>query len=128
MLFRSLTIERNKQAGIGRLWRACGYSWKGLKSAWTEEQAFREEAVLAVVILPAALYIGRSGLERAALIAPLFLVLIVELLNSALEAIVDRGGLGKDRLAEMAKDMGSAAVMLSLALVLTVWILVLAAR
>jgi diacylglycerol kinase (ATP) len=84
--------------------------------------------VLAVVILPAALYIGRSGLERAALIAPLFLVLIVELLNSALEAIVDRGGLGKDRLAEMAKDMGSAAVMLSLALVLTVWILVLAAR
>ena len=84
--------------------------------------------MLAVVILPAALYIGRSGLERAALIAPLFLVLIVELLNSALEAIVDRGGLGKDRLAEMAKDMGSAAVMLSLALVLTVWILVLAAR
>jgi diacylglycerol kinase (ATP) len=84
--------------------------------------------VLAVVILPAALYIGRSGLERAALIAPLFLVLIVELLNSALEAIVDRGGLGKDRLAEMAKDMGSAAVMLSLALVLTVWILVLSAR
>ena len=84
--------------------------------------------MLAVVILPAALYIGRSGLERAALIAPLFLVLIVELLNSALEAIVDRGGLGKDRLAEMAKDMGSAAVMLSLALVLTVWILVLSAR
>jgi diacylglycerol kinase (ATP) len=84
--------------------------------------------VLAVVILPAALYIGHTGLERVALIAPLFLVLIVELLNSALEAIVDRGGLGKDRLAEMAKDMGSAAVMLSLALVLTVWILVLSAR
>jgi diacylglycerol kinase (ATP) len=123
-----LTIERNKQPGIGRLWRACGYSRQGLKSAWIEEQAFREEVVLAVVIVPAALHVGRSGLERAALIAPMFLVLIVELLNGALEAIVDRGGLAKDSLAAMAKDMGSAAVTLSLALLMTVWTLILSAR
>jgi diacylglycerol kinase (ATP) len=84
--------------------------------------------VLAVVAVPAAAYIGRGGLERAALIAPVFLLLIVELLNSALEAIVDRGGLAKDRLAAMAKDMGSAAVLLSLALLFTVWIVILSAR
>lgn len=84
--------------------------------------------MLSVVVVPVALHVGRSGLERAALIAPLFLVLIVELLNSALEAIVDRGGLERDRLAAMAKDMGSAAVLLSLALLLTVWILVLSTR
>jgi diacylglycerol kinase (ATP) len=80
------------------------------------------------VLVPTALYVGHSGLERAALIAPVILVLIVELLNSALEAIVDRGGLARDRLAAMAKDMGSAAVLLSLVLLLSVWVLVLTAR
>jgi diacylglycerol kinase (ATP) len=123
-----LTIERNKQQDFRRIWRACGYSWKGLKSAWVEERAFREELALAVVLIPVALYFGRSGLERAALIAPIILVLIVELLNSALEAIVDRGGLARDRLAAMAKDMGSAAVLLSLVLLFSVWVLILSAR
>ena len=123
-----MTIERNKQQDFRRIWRACGYSWKGLKSAWVEERAFREELALAVVLIPVALYFGRSGLERAALIAPIILVLIVELLNSALEAIVDRGGLARDRLAAMAKDMGSAAVMLSLLLLLSVWVLILLGR
>jgi diacylglycerol kinase (ATP) len=99
-----------------------------LRSAWVEERAFREEVALALVLVPAALHFGRSGLERAALIAPIFLVLIVELLNSALEAIVDRGGLARDRLAAMAKDMGSAAVLLSLVLLLSVWVLILTAR
>jgi diacylglycerol kinase (ATP) len=120
-----LTIERIKQRGFGRMARACAYSWQGLKAAWLEERAFREEIALAVVVIPAAFYFGRSGLERAALVAPMFLVLIVELLNSALEAMVDRGGLAKDRLAAMAKDMGSAAVMLSLGLLLVVWLLIL---
>jgi diacylglycerol kinase (ATP) len=123
-----LTIERNKQQDFRRLWRACGYSWQGLKAAWIEERAFREEVALAVVLVPAAVHYGHSGLERAALIAPVILVLIVELLNSALEAIVDRGGLVKDRLAAMAKDMGSAAVLLSLLLLLSVWVLILSAR
>jgi diacylglycerol kinase (ATP) len=120
-----LTIERIKQRGFGRMARACAYSWQGLKAAWLEERAFREEIALAVVVIPAAFYFGRSGLERAALVAPMFLVLIVELLNSALEAMVDRGGLAKDRLAAMTKDMGSAAVMLSLGLLLVVWLLIL---
>ncbi len=123
-----MTIERSKQQDFMRLFRACGYSWQGLRSAWREERAFREEVALAVVLIPSAFHFGRSGLERAALIAPIFLVLIVELLNSALEAIVDRGGLARDRLAAMAKDMGSAAVLLSLLLLFSVWVLILSAR
>lgn len=123
-----MTIARNKQQDFRRIWRACGYSWQGLKSAWIEERAFREEIALAVVLVPAALHFGRSGLERAALIAPMILVLIVELLNSALEAIVDRGGLARDRLAAMAKDMGSAAVLLSLLLLFSIWVLILSAK
>jgi diacylglycerol kinase (ATP) len=123
-----LTIERNKQQDFMRVFRAAGYSWQGLRSAWLEERAFREEVGLAVVLIPAACYLGRSSLERAALIAPIFLVLIVELLNSALEAIVDRGSLARDRLAAMAKDMGSAAVLLSLLLLLSVWVLILLGR
>jgi diacylglycerol kinase (ATP) len=99
-----------------------------VRSAWIEERAFREEIGLAVVILPAGLYVGRSGLERAALTAPMLLVLIVELLNSAIEALVDRGGLGRDNLAAMAKDMGSAAVLLSLGLLALVWVLVISDR
>jgi diacylglycerol kinase (ATP) len=123
-----LTIERTKQQDFMRIFRACRYSWQGLRSAWLEERAFREEVAFAVVLVPAACYFGRSGLERAALIAPIFLVLIVELLNSALEAIVDRGGLARDRLAANAKDMGSAAVLLSLLLLLSVWALILSGR
>jgi diacylglycerol kinase (ATP) len=124
-----LTIERpDKQRGLGRLVRAFAYSWHGVRSAWIEERAFREEIALAVVVVPAGFYFGRSGLERAALIAPMFLVLIVELLNSALEALVDRGGLDRDRLAAMAKDMGSAAVLLSLGLLLFVWVLIMSDR
>ena len=80
------------------------------------------------MVVPAGFHFGRSGLERAALIAPMFLVLIVELLNSGLEALVDRGGLDKDKLAAMAKDMGSAAVLLSLGLLLLVWVLIMSDR
>jgi diacylglycerol kinase (ATP) len=118
-------IERSKPQGIFRMFRAFAYSWQGMKSAWREERAFREEAVLAVVVIPAGLYFGQTGLERAALVAPMFLVLIIELLNSALEAVVDRDSLDRDKLAGMAKDMGSAAVLISLALLATVWVLVL---
>jgi diacylglycerol kinase (ATP) len=123
-----MTGGRNKQGGWGRMVRACVYSWRGLRSAWIEERAFREEVVLAAAIIPAAFHFGRTGLERAALIAPMCVVLIVELLNSALEAIVDRGGPDRDTLAGMAKDMGSAAVLLSLCLLLFVWALILSDR
>jgi diacylglycerol kinase (ATP) len=121
-------IERDKPRGFNRIGRACVYSWKGLRAAWFEERAFREEVALSVAVIPAAFYFGRSGLERVALIAPMFLVLIVELLNSAIEAIVDRDSLDRDKLAAMAKDMGSAAVFLSLALLVLVWVLILSGR
>lgn len=120
--------KRDKSKGFNRIARASVYSWQGLKSAWREEGAFRQEIALSTVVIPAGLYFGRNGLERAALIGPMILVLVVELLNSSLEAVVDRAGTERDYLAAMAKDMGSAAVMLSLLLLITVWFLILSGR
>jgi diacylglycerol kinase (ATP) len=108
-----------------RVVRAFDYSLQGLRHAWREEAAFRQEAVLAVVMIPVALYLGRSGVERALLASPVLLILVVEMLNSALEAVVDRSGTERHPLAGMAKDMGSAAVLLSFVLLGTVWLLVL---
>ena len=105
--------------------RAFGYSFQGLLHAWREEAAFRQEAVLALVVIPAGLYLGHTGVERAMLVSPMLLILVVELLNSAVEALVDRAGIERHPLAGMAKDMGSAAVMLSFVLLGTVWLLVL---
>lgn len=121
-------IGREKPRGLRRMVMAVVYSWQGLCSAWREEAAFRQELALSVLAIPAALYFGRGSLERVALIAPVFLVLIVELLNSSIEAIVDRVGTDRHPLAAMAKDMASAAVMLSLVLVAVVWFLVLIDR
>jgi diacylglycerol kinase (ATP) len=121
-------MGREKARGLHRLAMAIVYSWRGLRFAWQEESAFRQELALSIVVIPAAAYFGRSGLERAALIAPVFLVLIVELLNSSIEAIVDRAGTDPHPLAGMAKDMASAAVMLSLALLAGVWFLILFER
>ena len=123
-----MMVDRLKAGGMQRLSRACAYSWRGLKAAWSEERAFREEVVLAALAIPAGCYLGRTGLERAALVAPVMLILIVELLNSSLEAVVDRMSLERDSLAAMAKDMGSAAVFLSLAGSFVVWVLVLTDR
>ena len=117
--------DRNKPTGITRLLRAFGYSFQGFMPTWREEAAFRQEALLAVVVIPAGLYLGRSGVERALLVSPMLLILIVEILNSAVEAVVDRSGTERHPLAGMAKDMGSAAVMLSFALLGTVWLLIL---
>ncbi len=78
-----------------------------------------------MLLIPAGLYLGRSGVERAMLVSPMLLILVVELLNSAIEAVVDRSGIERHPLAGMAKDMGSAAVMLSFALLGTVWLLIL---
>jgi diacylglycerol kinase (ATP) len=93
--------------------------------AWREEAAFRQEVWLAVVVIPIGIYLGRSGVERALLASPMLLILVVEILNSAVEAVVDRSGTERHPLAGMAKDMGSAAVMLSFILLGTVWLLVL---
>lgn len=113
------------KTGVRRLFNAAGFSWAGLRAALRHEDAFRQEALLFVLLLPLALYLGDSGMERALLIAPLFGVLIVELLNAALEALADRVSLEHHPLIKRAKDMGSAAVLLALANVLAVWGLVL---
>ena len=113
------------KTGLARVVNAAGYSWAGLKAAFRHEDAFRQEAFLLVVLVPLALYLGDTGLERALLIASLLLVLIVELLNSAVEAAVDRISLEHHELIKRAKDMGSAAVMIALVNVGVVWGLVL---
>jgi diacylglycerol kinase (ATP) len=116
---------RNKPTGITRLLRAFGYSFQGFRDTWREEAAFRQEVALSLLVIPAGLYLGNSGVERALLVSPMLLILVVEILNSAVEAVVDRAGPERHPLAGMAKDMGSAAVMLSFALLGTVWLLIL---
>jgi len=111
--------------GLKRLINATRYSLSGLAAAARHEEAFRQELILAAVLVPLALWIGRSGVERALLAGSVLVVLIVELLNSAVEATVDRISLEDHLLAKRAKDIGSAAVMLSLVSTALVWLLVL---
>lgn len=108
-----------------RVWNAAFYSIAGLKAAYRHEDAFRQEVLLAVVLIPLALFLPTTGIGKALMIASVLLVLIVELLNSAVEATVDRVSLEHHRLAKRAKDIGSAAVMMSLANVIAVWLLIL---
>ena len=118
-------MAREKLRGFNRLVRACGATRKGLAAAWREEAAFRQELVMVVLAVPLALWLGRSGVERALLVAPLLMVLIVELLNSGIEAAIDRIGPERHELAGLAKDLGSAAVFLSLVACAVTWALVL---
>jgi len=104
---------------------AAGYSLSGLAAAAKHEDAFRMELILVAVLSPLALWLGESGVERALLIGCLVLVLIVELLNSAVEATVDRISFENHRLAKRAKDIGSAAVMLSLVNAGLIWLLII---
>ena len=113
------------KTGLQRVWNAMFYSLDGLKAAYRHENAFRQEVWLAFVLIPAALAMPVSGVGKALMIASVFLVLIVELLNSAVEAAVDRISLDHHSLAKRAKDIGSAAVMLSLINAAAVWLLVL---
>lgn len=124
----SAELDRNKPRGATRLFRAFGASARGLIGAFREEAAFRQELAFAVVAIPLGLWLGRSGLERAALVAPVLLILIVELINSAIEATVDRIGFERHTLAGLAKDIGSAAVFMSFVLLGSVWLLVLMGR
>ena len=110
---------------IGRLIRALMYSCSGMRDAFVGEPAFRQEAVLVLVLLPVAVWLGEDNIERALMISALLIVLIVELLNSAIEAAIDRIGHEISDLSRKAKDFGSAAVFLSLALVVLVWALLL---
>jgi diacylglycerol kinase (ATP) len=117
--------DRYKPTRFTRMFRAFGASMQGLMGAYREEAAFRQELALAVAVIPLGLWLGRNGIERALLIAPMFLVLVVELINSAIEATVDRIGLERHTLSGLAKDIGSAAVLMSLLLLAVVWVLVL---
>ena len=110
---------------VGRIVRAGSYSVSGLRVALSKEAAFRQEVILFVILAPIGFWLGRNGIERALLIGSLVVVLIVELLNSAVEATVDRVSKKQHKLSGRAKDMGSAAVYLSLLLVILVWALVL---
>ena len=101
--------------------RAARFSAQGFAHAWRHESAFRQELTLAVLLTPLALWLGQTAIERVLLIACLLLVLIVELLNSAVEAAIDRVGDEHHDLSGRAKDLGSAAVFLSLGLLLLVW-------
>jgi len=107
--------------GIGRILRAAVYSAQGFGHAWKHEAAFRQEVVLTLVLVPVAVWLGQNVVERALLIGVCLIVLIVEFLNSAVEAAIDRHGDEHHELSGRAKDLGSAAVFVSLMLVVLVW-------
>ena len=118
--------RRDKRRGAARFARAFGSTWRGLRAAWHDEAAFRQECALAVVVVPLGLWLGATGVERVLLVGPMFLLLAIELVNSALEATVDRIGLERHPLSGKAKELGSAAVFVCIVLLAVNWILVLA--
>ena len=111
---------QKSRIGLHRMWHATLYSVAGLRAGWGET-AFRQEAMAAIVLLPLAMWLGQGWVERALLAGSVLLVLIVELLNSGIEASIDRIGLEWHALSKRAKDMGSAAVLLSLLLCTAIW-------
>ena len=112
------------KTGLQRIWNAFHYSLAGLSAAYRHEDAFRQEVLLAVVLIPLALLLPASGIGHAMMIGSVLLVLLVELINSAIEAAVDRISLDHHRLSKRAKDIGSAAVLVALVNVLVTWGLV----
>lgn len=114
--------------GPVRLSRAFASTWRGFRAAWREEEAFRQECLLALVVVPLGLWLGDSGIERALLVGPMFVVLAIELVNSAVEATVDRIGLERHPLSAIAKELGSAAVFVAFVLLALNWLLVLGWR
>ena len=111
--------------GFTRLVKASQYSWQGLRAAYRHEEAFRQELWLSIVLIPLGFWLGQTGIERALLAGSVILLLLVEMLNSAIEAVVDRIGDEQHELSGRAKDMGSAAVAISIGLIVVVWALVL---
>lgn len=109
---------------IGHIKNAFKYSFAGLETAWKNELAFRGEVVVAIIMVPLGIWLGRSAVEQALLIASILLILLTELLNSALEAVVDRIGPERHELSKRAKDMGSAAAFISMVTAALVWIII----
>ena len=121
---RTLVSEQSPykgKTGVRRVLNALRYSMDGLRAAYTGEDAFRQEVLLAAALIPLALWLPVSGLGKALMIASVLLVLAVELINSAIEAVVDRVSLDRHTLSKRAKDLGSAAVLLALINVAAVW-------
>jgi diacylglycerol kinase (ATP) len=123
-----LNTRPDKIKGTARLARAFGSTRRGFAAAWREEQAFRQECMLALVVVPLGIWLGKNGVERALLAGPMLIVLTVELLNSAIEATVDRIGAERHPLSGIAKELGSAAVFVAFALLVLIWALVLLNR
>ncbi len=119
------SAEFKGKTGLVRLWNALGYSRDGLAAAWKNEAAFREEVLLAAIAIPLAIFLGKTGVDRSILIGSIILILIVEILNSAIEAVVDKASPEKHELAKRAKDMGSAAVLFSLLNAAVAWACIL---
>ena len=113
-------------SGLARILKAAGYSLDGLREAWCVEHAFRQEVIAAAVLTPIALLLPATVLEKFLMIGTIFIVLIVELLNSAIEAAIDHTSLEHHPLAKRAKDFGSAAVMLAMILTGACWMIVIA--
>lgn len=111
----------NNTTGFTRIIKAAGYSWKGVRAAWINEAAFRQEAVAVILAIAIACWLNVDAITRVLLIGSVALVMIVEILNSAIEAVVDRIGTDFHELSGRAKDMGSAAVLMSILLALATW-------
>ncbi|AKH21287.1 diacylglycerol kinase [Sedimenticola thiotaurini] len=118
-------MANQKAAGIRRIINAGGYSLAGFAACWRHEAAFRQELAGLILLLPLALYLGQTGVERALLVGSLLLVPLAELFNSAIEAVVDRFGGEQHELSGRAKDIGSAAVFLAIVIAIITWLLVL---
>ena len=113
------------KTGLRRLMNAFGYSIAGTLAAFKHEDAFRQEVILSAILIPLALYLGQTGIEQALMISSLLFIIVVELLNSSIEATVDRISVKRHKLAKRAKDIGSAAVFFSLINAAVIWFLIL---
>lgn len=113
-------------SGFTRIVKASQYSWQGLCAAYKHEAAFRQELWASVILIPLGLWLGQNGVEKAMLVGTVILLPLVEILNSAIEAVIDRIGEERHELSGRAKDMGSAAVAIAIVLLIVVWVLVLA--
>jgi len=118
-------MAKKRSTGFFRIIKATGYSWQGLCAAYRHEAAFRQEVWLCSVMIPLGLYLGDNGIEKALLVSSVILLPLTEILNSALEAVVDRFGEERHELSGRAKDMASAAVAMAIILTIVVWVLVL---